>query len=240
MWRARAGERTVIKAGPGVADEGEGLQLLASIPGAPPVPAVLLRRDDVLVTAWIHETARRSPAHEEVLGRSLARLHDFPWPAWGGGSSWIGDCRVDPVRTDTLVGFYRSRLADLARRSGLEAAVGAVIERLDELVPPGPPSLLHGDLWWGNVLWGADGQAHLIDPSVHGGHAEEDLAMLALFGSVPPRLIGAYLEGHPLPDGWEDRVRLWQLYPLLVHTVVFGGGYRGQALEAARRYASPG
>ena len=108
--------------------------------------------------------------------------------------------------------------------------------RLPELMPPGGPALLHGDLWWGNVLFGADGRSWLIDPSVHGGHPEEDLAMLALFGAVPRRVLAAYEEVHPLAAGWRHRVALFQLYPLLVHTVLFGGGYRSQALGVAKRF----
>ena len=96
---------------------------------------------------------------------------------------------------------------------------------------------MHGDLWWGNVLFGRDGRAWLIDPSVHGGHPEEDLAMLALFGSVPDRLLRAYTEVHPLQTGWEERAALFQLAPLLVHAVLFGGGYRAQAEAVARRFA---
>jgi fructosamine-3-kinase len=69
----------------------------------------------------------------------------------------------------------------------------------------------------------------LIDPSTHGGHPEEDLAMLGLFGPVPDRTLGAYREVRSLPDGWRGRVGLFQLYPLLVHTVLFDGGYRAQA-----------
>jgi fructosamine-3-kinase len=92
-------------------------------------------------------------------------------------------------------------------------------------------------LWWGNVLFGANGRSWLVDPSVHGGHPEEDLAMLALFGPVPDRVRSAYAEVLPLHPGWEERVGLFQLYPLLVHTVLFGGGYRSQALEVTRRFS---
>ena len=113
----------------------------------------------------------------------------------------------------------------------------AVVARLDELLPPGGPALVHGDLWWGNVLFGSDGRAWLIDPSVHGGHPEEDLAMLALFGEVPDRLLRAYAEVQPLRPGWQERIALFQLYPLLVHSVLFGGGYRARAAAVAGRYA---
>jgi fructosamine-3-kinase len=87
------------------------------------------------------------------------------------------------------------------------------------------------------VLAGADGRSWLIDPSVHGGHPEEDLAMLALFGFVPDRLLAAYREVRPLAQGWQQRIPLFQLYPLLVHTVLFGGGYRAQAEAVAHRFA---
>ncbi len=111
-----------------------------------------------------------------------------------------------------------------------------VVDRLPALLPPGGPALVHGDLWWGNVLFATDGRSWLIDPSVHGGHPEEDLAMLALFGSVPAPLRTAYAETRSLHDGWEERVELFQLYPLLVHTVLFGGGYRARAERIARRF----
>jgi fructosamine-3-kinase len=169
----------------------------------------------------------------------LAALHDAPWSAWGGGSSWVGACPVDPQVAPDAVSFYEARLLGLARRCGMESVVSAVTARLGDLLPAETekPALLHGDLWWGNVLWGADGRPWLIDPSVHGGHPEEDLAMLGLFGDVPDRLLGAYSEIRPLEDGWEDRVALFLLPPLLVHTVIFGGGYRSRVEDIARRLA---
>jgi fructosamine-3-kinase len=200
------------------------------------VPGVVLSDGDLLVTTVVEQVAR-TPGHEEALGRSLARLHSTPAPYWGGGSSWIGACTVDPTPRPDGPGFYGARFDELARRCGLQSTVTPVVARLDELLPPGGPTVLHGDLWWGNVLFGADGRSWLIDPSVHGGHPEEDLAMLALFGPVPSRLRDAYADVLPLPAGWEERVPLFQLYPLLVHTVLFGGGYRTQAVDIARRFA---
>ena len=228
--------RFVVKLGPGARDEAEGLRLLRDVSDGPPVPEVVLAERDLLVTTAVDQVPRTA-RHEEELGRSLARLHRAPFPHWGGGSSFVGDCPVDPAGRSDGPAFYGARIMELAQRCGLVHDVAPVAERLDELLPPGGPALLHGDLWWGNVLFGRDGRSWLIDPSVHGGHPEEDLAMLALFGSVPARLLDAYRELLPLQPGWEDRVALFQLSPLLVHAVLFGGGYQAQAKDVAIRFA---
>jgi fructosamine-3-kinase len=234
-WMVQSpGRGFVVKVGDGVRDEAEGLHQIGLAPGAPPVPDVVLVDVDLLVTAAVDE-APRSAGHEEALGRALAALHAAPHPHWGGGSSWIGACRVDASTFPAAAGFYGARLTELAARCGLERPVGEVVERLPDLLPEEPPALLHGDLWWGNVLFGTDERSWLIDPSVHGGHPEEDLAMLCLFGPVPSRMLAAYVEVRPLSEGWKGRVPLFQLYPLLVHTVLYDGSYRGQAEAACRR-----
>jgi fructosamine-3-kinase len=131
--------------------------------------------------------------------------------------------------------FYgQNRLAPLAARVGLESVTDAVVRRLDQLCgPPEPPARLHGDLWSGNVYG-----PYLIDPAAYGGHREVDLAMLRLFGSPSPRLLAAYDEVAPRADGHEDRVELYQLFPLLVHAVLFGGSYVQRAERVARRYGA--
>lgn len=101
---------------------------------------------------------------------------------------------------------------------------------------------IHGDLWSGNLLWDADPAnrvgATLIDPMAHGGHAETDLAMLALFGCPHlDRIVAAYDEASPLAAGWRDRVKLHQLAPLLHHCALFGRSYVRETLAAARPYA---
>ncbi len=233
--RTPAGQ-VAVKVGIGVLDEAEGLRRLARVTGGPPVPDVLLAEPDLLVTAWIDQQVPTA-GHDEGLGRVLAGLHAVPAPAWGGGSSWIGSCRVDPAPRPDSAEFYGQRIVELAAGCGLERGAASLAARLPGLLPPGGPVLLHGDLWWGNVLWGADGSPWLIDPSVHGGHPEEDLAMLALFGPIPDRTLHAYADRGVLEEGWADRVALFQLVPLLVHTVLFGGVYRVQAEAILRRFA---
>ena len=105
-----------------------------------------------------------------------------------------------------------------------------------------PVARIHGDLWSGNLLWTPDTAnpvgATLIDPMAHGGHAETDLAMLALFGCPYfDRIIAAYDEASPLAYGWRDRVQLHQLAPLLHHCALFGRSYVPETLAVARRYA---
>jgi fructosamine-3-kinase len=148
-----------------------------------------------------------------------------------------------PRHTGDWPTFYAERLlAPLVPRAGLAAAgrraVEAVCERMADLAgPPEPPARLHGDLWGGNVLAGANGRPWLVDPAAYGGHREVDLAMLRLFGSPGPAFLEAYEEVAPLAPGHEDRVALYQLLPLLVHAVLFGGGYTASVEAAARRYA---
>ncbi len=129
---------------------------------------------------------------------------------------------------------YRALCEPLARRIGLDLD-GLVID-----APVEPPARLHGDLWSGNVLGDDRGRPWLIDPAAYGGHREVDLAMLALFGRVPPRTLDAYDEAYPIADGWRERIALWQLFPLLVHAVLFGGDYRRQARDVAHRYGARG
>ncbi|MFK4144632.1 fructosamine kinase family protein [Streptomyces sp. NPDC004065] len=246
------GRVVVVKHGHGpgaVRAEAAGLRWLAAA-GAVRVPRV--HGDD---GAWLVSdrvpAGRPSPGAAVRFGRELAALHAAGAPAFGApppggpGDAYIGLAPMRNVPGDEWPRWYgehrvlpylrRAVDAGTLRRSEA-AVVEEALERLPELAgPPEPPARLHGDLWNGNVLWGADGHVRLIDPAAHGGHRETDLAMLRLFGCPHlERVLEGYQEAAPLAAGWAERVGLHQLFPLLVHTVLFGRGYAGQAVAAAR------
>lgn len=133
-----------------------------------------------------------------------------------------------------LVGELRAGGAFSARQAAaMEAAAEAMAEIAGPAAEADGPSLLHGDLWSGNVLFDGAGDPVLIDPAVYVGHREVDLAMARLFGGFAPTFYRAYEKAWPLLPGHEARRSAYQLYPLLVHARLFGGGYASQAVAAA-------
>jgi fructosamine-3-kinase len=243
--------KTRADASPGEYEaEAEGLRWLAE-PGALRTPRVLDLGDRYLALEWIAR-GRLDARGAEDLGRGLAATHLAGAPRFGapsGSASFgFGSLRLSNEPTADWPTFYAERrlrpLAQIARdRGALPAsaihAVEGVCERITELTGPAePPARLHGDLWSGNVMGDADGRPWLIDPSAYGGHREVDLAMLRLFGAPSESVFGAYQEVAPLVERWQERVELYQLLPLLVHALLFGGSYRGAAERVARRYAS--
>ena len=226
--------------------EAQALQWLAE-PEVIPVPDVIGYDETTLVLSWL------PPGHADVaaaerFGRDLAALHasgadcfGAPWPGF------IASLPLDNTPAHGLEAWpewYASRrLLPFLRRAAdagtLTRAdvrlIESVTSRIGELAGPAePPSRIHGDLWSGNVLWSA-GRGWLIDPAAHGGHRETDLAMLALFGApYLERIAAAYNEVSPLAGGWQARVALHQLHPLLVHACLFGTGYAGSVRDAAR------
>ena len=213
------------------------------------VPTVLSVADDPphLVLEWVEE----GPAHESTeaeLGRSLAALHRAGSPSFGREDRrTTGSLGLPNEPAATWPEFFRDRrllpLASIAeQRSALDdrtlVGLRRIAERLEELAgPPEPPARLHGDLWAGNRLVDVEGRSWLIDPACIGGHREFDLAMMRLFGGYGPAVEAAYDEVHPLSPGWQERVALWQLAPLVVHAIKFGGGYVRATSEVVARYA---
>jgi fructosamine-3-kinase len=260
-WRLELASRELVfvktRAGStGIEFEAEaaGLRWLAEA-GAVRVPAVLGHGADPgwLALEWVEPGTAGSGAVEE-LGAGLARLHDAGAPAHGALPPGSPDqtLRIGPLElpcgpSESWPALYAGRLLEPLMRTARDrgslagseaAAIAGVCVRIEDLAGPAEqPARLHGDLWSGNVYGDAGGRPWLIDPAAYGGHREVDLAMLRLFGSPGGRLFAAYDAAHPLADGHAERVELWQLFPLLVHAVLFGGSYGVSAGRAALRYA---
>lgn len=237
-WLARAdgGVRVaqVVSVGPGRLE----LERIASGPAAPDAAA-----DFGAALARTH--AAGAPYFGFIPGDTPGYMGQAPLPPAPG-----------PAEATGWGEFYaHHRVLPFLRRAVEQGRIGSdgarVVERVAERLIAGDldhdqPGLvqgaarLHGDLWNGNVLWDADddGTAVLIDPTAHGGHAETDLAMLDLFGLAHlETVLTGYQEVSALAPGWQERVSLHQLNPLLVHTVLFGGGYAEAAVSAAQPYA---
>lgn len=231
------------------AAEAHGLAWLAEAGGAP-VPEVLAVDDDCLLVTWI-ETAPATAETAEGFGRSLAITHRAGANGFGAArDGYIGAIPLPNGSAATWPEFYATRRVEPYLRAARDrsaigpvdaGAVSEVLSKLGQLAgEEEPPARLHGDLWSGNLLWGADGHVHLVDPAAHGGHRETDLAMLALFGTPHlGRILAAYDEATPLSAGWRQRVALHQLHPLLVHAATFGGSYGSRAGAAARAALDP-
>jgi fructosamine-3-kinase len=202
-----------------------------------------------LALEWIEPDAGAATAgSDEQLGRQLAALHASPCARFGlDRDNDVGLLPQDNTPEADWPTFYaRRRVEPLARRAidggALPPSSAPAFDRLCERMaertgPAEPPSRLHGDLWAGNVLSGPGGEPVLVDPAAYGGHREVDLAMMRLFGGFGPRAFAAYDDAHPLAAGHDERVPLYQLYPLLVHTILFGGAYADATLGALQRCA---
>ncbi len=224
------------------AAEAQGLRWLARA-HAVRIPEVLAYGEDPPFLALeLFEPARRGRHHDEALGRGLATMHRTAPGGFGlDHPNYIAVLPQDNDGADDWPTFYwERRLEPLLRRArdkGLaDEALGRDFDRLatalpDRCGPTEPPARLHGDLWSGNLLTDDQGGPVLVDPAVYGGHREIDLAMMRLFGGFAPRVFAAYDEAWPLAPQWQQRVPLYQLYPLLVHVNLFGASY----LDSLRR-----
>lgn len=223
--------------------EARGLRWLREA-GAVAIPEVLAVGDDppFLVLEWIEQGQPR-PGGEARFGTDLAALHRAGAPSHGREDRRSTGSRGLPNEPQvSWAAFYATQrllpLADLADRSGAlprEATrrLRRLAQGIERLVGPvEPPSRLHGDLWGGNRLIGRDGTSWLIDPAAIGGDREFDLAMMRLFGGFGEATYRAYAEAAPLAPGWERRIPLHQLAPLVVHAIKFGAPYVPPTLAA--------
>ena len=245
-----------------IATEVTSLFWLADAAGGAAVAEVVNRGQSWLETRRL---THGIPSFEDAarFGRRLARTHAAGAPHWGAPPPGLRDtdARLSelpaPVSSMPRWGgwgeFYaEARLRPYLRLAEIPKEARLVLHRAIDLVAEGrfdapQPALvkdvarIHGDLWAGNVMWavvpgGAGTTGTLLDPSAHGGHAETDLAELALFGAPHlDAIIAGYQEISPLADGWRHRVAVHQFHMVLVHAALYSGNYVPQALTLARR-----
>lgn len=182
-----------------------------------------------------------APGFWEDFGVSLSRLHRSTRSGFGFyESNYIGSVKQYNTPYNSWPVFYAfNRLMPLTREAfdkrlmdkAQVAQIEALCKRLPAIFPEEPPALLHGDLWSGNFMVGPGGGACIYDPAVYYGHREMDLAMTRLFGGFDTRFYYGYQSAFPLAQNWQQRIGICQLYPLLVHLLLFGGGYLNSIRE---------
>ena len=231
--------------------EAGGLNALAAAMPALVVPGVITNgiagQYQYLVLQWIEKGTPKKDFWE-IFGRSLGRMHLQQRDYFGlNEDNYIGslpqnntkhtqwhtfysECRILPL-VKTLFNNAAFSQSDLA-------AAESFCKGTEQLFPAEPPALLHGDLWGGNYMISTEGCAAVFDPAIYYGHREMDIGMTKLFGGFDQKFYDAYVEIYPLERNWRQRLPLLQLYPLLVHAVLFGGHYVSSAKEVIRRFSA--
>ena len=199
------------------------------------------------------KSAKPRSDYWESFARDLAALHKadtkiFELSGKFGffQNNFIGARAQNNTSSDSWISFFRdNRLAPQFKDADSyftvedRSKITKLLDHLEDfLIEPNQPSLLHGDLWSGNVMCGPEGKAMLIDPAAYIGHAEADLAMTELFGGFPEKFYDAYREANPLEPGYENRRDLYNLYQLLNHLNLFGPTYLGPVLSIVDEYVS--
>jgi fructosamine-3-kinase len=192
------------------------------------------------------EMGKASSRSGEALGAGLAAMHRCTSPKFGWKrDNTIGATSQINTYASRWVQFWREhRLGyqlQLARANGhtgkLQVLGEKLLAKLDSFFSGANPaaSLLHGDLWSGNYSFDSEGQPVLFDPAVYYGDRETDIAMTELFGGFPAAFYAAYRESYPIDPGYDVRKNLYNLYHILNHLNLFGGGYRSQAEQMMGR-----
>lgn len=242
------GRRLVAKVGGGAALALEGYMLgYLAAHSSLPLPRVAHAAEGLLVMDWLDDDGRLDHAAQEHAAEVVAALHGVTADRFGHErDTVIAALPQANGWRDSWIDFFRERrllpMARLAHDAGrldddLLRRVGRFAERLEQwLDEPAAPSLLHGDMWGGNVLSSGGRVSGFIDPAIYHGHAEVELAFATLFDTFGEPFFKRYQELRPIAPGFlELRRDLYNLYPLLVHARLFGGGYADQVERTLRR-----
>jgi len=214
--------------------EAAGLRALR-LPGCPTVPEVYLAGPQFFLLQDLGSKKEQTPAYWETFGRQVATLHRHTHTHFGfSQDNYLGKKRMSNRWTEDGYAFYaQTRVLFYLEQPDSELHLTAddrrnlerLCDRLPQLMPKQPASLIHGDLWHANLLVGLDGEPAYIDPATHYGWAEADLSMSRQYGVIPETFFAAYQEVNPLPDGWWERLELFYLKELLSMIVHFGNQY---------------
>lgn len=206
----------------------------------------IIDQQQYLLLEWIEPGRPRGDCWEN-FGATLAMIHKQPQPYFGWPEdNYIGSLPQYNDKHDSWHSFYSEcRIMPLLKMLQDTGAFGqqdvsnaaSLCKKVNQFFPAEPPALLHGDLWSGNFMTTIHGNAAIYDPAVYYGHREMDIGMTKLFGGFDSQFYQAYNDIYPLEKGWLQRLPLTQLYPLLVHAVLFGGHYISQAREIINRFA---
>lgn len=230
--------------------EKKGLALLASAQTSLRVPTVATTgKTDDDIGFLLQEFIMEGPANSNSasdFGRQLAHLHQHHQEKYGlDYDNYIGRLpQSNSWHKNWIYFFIEERMEPqlkMATESGklgtqTVAQFKSMYEKLPDIFPDEPPSLLHGDLWGGNYFFDKNGQATIYDPATYYGHREIELAFTHLFGGFPTNFYSAYTEEYPLESGFSERKDIYNLYPLLVHTNLFGGSYARQVEGVVRQF----
>lgn len=214
-----------------------------------PVPAVRFSTPQVLIMDFLPGTSRFSARAEEHAAELIADLHANTWKRYGlARDTLIGGLHQPNTPADRWLDFFaRHRIVHMAQKGFAEGSVPRDMlarlerfaERVDQwLTEPEQPSLLHGDAWTTNMLAEGDRMTGFLDPAIYYGHPEIELAFTTMFNTFGESFFRRYHEIRPLEDidgFFELRRDLYNLYPLLVHVRLFGGGYLGGIDATLRR-----
>jgi len=238
-WNSSAPEK-MFKA------EAKGLKLLNEADIDLAIPDPFLVGDDFLLMEVIEQGSSDSKSTFE-FGVQLAKLHKTTADQFGlDHDNFIGRLPQSNKKHSGWTDFFVSKRIETQLKMGFDSGkfsapdaknLSAFTKNVEQIFPQELPALLHGDLWSGNYMFTTDGKASIYDPAVYFGHREMDIAMTRLFGGFAPEFYEGYNSEYPLTDGFEGRIELCNLYPILVHANLFGGGYIRRALGILKRFS---